>query len=122
MELWADAHGHPGEFGALVLWHLGGAAFEAVRAFYLACTALAREEGAPLLLSCFFYDEAFWPLHIGIACGAGDIDPDDLVKELPPPLRRRLRGDADACAELGNHWTIVRTTWREWPSSSMAKS
>lgn len=104
LERWAQTHGQPGEFGALVLWHLGGAAFEAIRAFYLACTALAREEAAPFLMSCFFYDEAFWPLHVGVALGAGQIDPTELVKELPISLRRRLRGDMNACTELGNHW------------------
>ena len=104
LERWAEEHGQPGEFGALALWHLGGDAFKAIRGFYLACTALAREEAAPFLLSCFFYDEAFWPLHIGIAYGAGHMDPSNLVKELPPPLRRRLQGDPDACVELGNHW------------------
>ena len=104
LERWAEEHGQPGEFGALALWHLSGAAFKGIRAFYLACTALAREEAAPFLLSCFFYDEAFWSLHVGVTLGARHIDPSDLVEDLPPPLRRRLRDDVDACAELGNHW------------------
>ena len=104
LEQWAAEHGQPQTLGELVLPHFGGPAWAAIRRFYRENTALARHEAAPFLGSCFFYDAAFWPLHVPVIYGQMTVDPIRFVKDMPPAVFRHLGYDSTARNRLDAHW------------------
>lgn len=93
-EEWAAAHGQAGQFGAAAPSQFGTPAWEATHAFFRDHTGAGRENAAPFLLTCFFYDEAFWPLHVGLVLGRRVVDPFLYLKEVPESVLHLLGQDA----------------------------
>jgi hypothetical protein len=104
LQSWAQTNGQQQPLHELILAHVGTEAFKAIYEFFKANTSLGRDYSAPIRLSCFLYDGAFWPVYVPLVYGQGVFDPIRFVAGIPPTVFHSLGFDSDARGQLDGHW------------------
>ena len=101
---WVKENNLQFDFGLLGVGHLDTPAWAKVFSFFQTHTSVGRENRAPLERTCFFYEQAFWEVHIPIICGAPLVDPIRFVADMPTTTLTALATDSKSRDELDEHW------------------